>query len=62
MLELGLRDPGNLKQMDFHKYSFSKLAFMLNETSKSENETFFTPWGGGLPYGTDGDAGREFNS
>ena len=30
MLELGLRDPGNLKEMDFHKYSFSKLAFMLN--------------------------------
>ena len=26
--------------MDFHKYSFSKLAFMLNVTSKSENETF----------------------
>ena len=40
MLELGLRDPGNLKYMDFHKYSFSKLAFMLNVTSKSENETF----------------------
>ena len=59
MLELGLRDPGNLKQMDFHKYSFSKLAFMLNETSKSENETFFYPRGG-LPYGTDGDASRKF--
>ena len=27
--------------MDFHKYSFSKLAFMLKVTSKSENETFF---------------------
>ena len=26
--------------MDFHKYSFSKLAFMVNVTSKSENETF----------------------
>ena len=25
--------------MDFHKYSFAKLAFMLNVTSKSENET-----------------------
>ena len=25
--------------MDFHKYSFAKLAFMLNATSKSENET-----------------------
>ena len=40
MLELGFRDPGNFKQMDFHKHSFSKLAFMLNVTSKSENETF----------------------
>ena len=39
MLELGLRDPENLKLMDFHKYSFSKFAFMLNATSKSENET-----------------------
>ena len=27
--------------MDFHKYSFYKLAFMLNVTGKSENETFF---------------------
>ena len=26
--------------MDFHKYSLWKLAFMLNVTSKSENETF----------------------
>ena len=26
--------------MDFHKYSSWKLAFMLNVTSKSENETF----------------------
>ena len=26
--------------MDFHKYPFLKLAFMLNITSKSENETF----------------------
>ena len=40
MLELGLRDPGNLKQMDFHKYSFSKLAFMLNVTRKSEMRRF----------------------
>ena len=39
MLELGLRDPENLKLMDFHKYSFSKFAFMLNATSKSENDT-----------------------
>ena len=27
--------------MDFHKYYFAKFAFMLNVTSKSENETFF---------------------
>ena len=40
MLELGLRDPETFKQMDFHKYSFSKFAFILNATSKSENETF----------------------
>ena len=40
MLELGLRELRNLKYMDFHRYSFSKLAFMLNITSKSENETF----------------------
>ena len=40
MLELGLRDPGNLEEMDCHKYSFSKLAFTLNVTSKSENEAF----------------------
>ena len=26
--------------MDFRKYSFQKLAFKLNVTSKSENETF----------------------
>ena len=26
--------------MDFHKYSFAQLAFILNITSKSENETF----------------------
>ena len=39
MVELGLRDPGNL--MDFHKFYFYKLAFMLNVTSNSENETFF---------------------
>ena len=26
--------------MDFHKYSFKKLAFMLKVTSESENETF----------------------
>ena len=26
--------------MDFHKYSFSKLAFMLNVISKGENEMF----------------------
>ena len=37
--ELGLRDSGNLKEMDFNKHSFSKLVFMLNVTSKSENET-----------------------
>ena len=41
MLELGLRESWNLKQMDFRKYSFQKLAFKLNVTSKSENETFF---------------------
>ena len=40
MLELGLSDPGNLEPMDFHKFSFSKLAFMLNVTRKSENKTF----------------------
>ena len=27
--------------MDFRKYSFQKLAFKLNVTTKSENETFF---------------------
>ena len=40
MLELGLRDPGNLKQMDFHKYSFSELPFMLNVTRKSKMRRF----------------------
>ena len=40
MLQLGLRDPGNLKKMDIHKYSFQNLAFMLNFGSKSKNETF----------------------
>ena len=40
MLELGLRDPRNLEEMDCYKYSFSKLAFTLNVTSKSENEAF----------------------
>ena len=40
MLELGLRESWNLKQMDFRKYSFQELAFKLNVTSKSENDTF----------------------
>ena len=39
--KLSLRDPGNPKWMDFHKFYFYKLAFMLNVTSNSENETFF---------------------
>ena len=39
MLELGLSGPGNLEE-DCHKYYFSKLAFTLNVTSKSENEAF----------------------
>ena len=26
--------------MDFHKYSYKKIAFMLNVTTESENETF----------------------
>ena len=40
MPELDLRDPGNLKFMDFHKYFFSKLAFLLNVISKSEKWDF----------------------
>ena len=40
MLELGLRDPRNLEEMDWHKCSFSKLAFTLNVASKSEKEAF----------------------
>ena len=31
--------------MDFHKYSLSKLAFMLNVTCKSENKTYLLVYG-----------------
>ena len=40
MLELGLRDPGTLSRWISTSIFLKKLAFMLNVTSKSENETF----------------------